>query len=126
MSVFGPKRKCGPVGGSHYDDRVPLEDDFEAVSASTITLTSRNAAISSEISFLPSPWTVGSSWGPEDNFEYSLDPDAGWYDEAVEANIEDIIEQVANPKPKKRKTHVSVRESLFLFNSFDYSNALSG
>lgn len=107
MSAPGFKRKRELVGGS-YHDRIPLENDFEVVQARTVSLTSRKAAINLDVSSMPSPWTVGSSWAPEDNFEFSLDPDDGWYDEAVEINIEDLIEQVAAVKPKKQKTHVSV------------------
>ena len=127
MSARGPKRKRQPIGGPHYDDRIPLEDDFEVVHARTVSLTSRKTAIDSEISMVSSPWTVGSSWAPEDNLEFSLDPDAGWYDEAVEANIEDLIEHWKLPKaqPKKRKTHVSVCESP-LHIIFSCFNMLSG
>ncbi len=98
---------------------IPLEEDFEVVRAHTASLNSRQTAIDSEMLIVPSPWTVGSDWAPEDNFEFSLDPDAGWYNEAVDANIEDLIEhwQLPKTKPKKRKTHVSVCESfIFVYN----------
>lgn len=108
MSATRSIRNRERVGGS-YHDRIPLEDDFETVQARTASLTSRGAAVDLDVSSLPSPWTVGSSWAPEESYEFSLDPDDGWYDEAIEANIGDVMENVISPKLKKRRTHVSVR-----------------
>lgn len=111
------------VGGS-YHDRIPLEHDFETVQARTASLTSRGAAVDLDISALPSPWTVGSSWAPEESYEFSLDPDDGWYDEAIKANIEDVMEEFATPKLKKRRTHVSVRLQSVLLTVICHSDLI--
>ncbi|KJA25187.1 hypothetical protein HYPSUDRAFT_135353 [Hypholoma sublateritium FD-334 SS-4] len=108
MSAPRSRRNREQVGGS-YHDRIPLEHDFKTVQARTASVTSRGTAVDLDISSLPSPWTVGSSWAPEESYEFSLDPDDGWYDEAIEANIEDVMEEYVVPKVKKRRTHVSVR-----------------
>ena len=48
------------------------------------------------------PWNLGNSWLPEDNVEFSLDPDGEWYDEAVDAPIMAAIPVQLVPKLKSR------------------------
>lgn len=107
MAERPSKRSRFRYGGS-YHDRIPIEEDFEIVHARTASLTSRNAAVDTERDALRSSWTVGSSWAPEESFEYSLDPNDGWYDEALYANVEDVMENILIPKAKKKRSHASV------------------
>ena len=103
------KRDSARFGGS-YSDRVPIEDDYETVQAHTASRTAFNhtAAIEIENFFVPSPWTVGDSWAPEDNDDFSLDPSDEWYDEALEAEVGDVMEDMALPKPKRKRHQASV------------------
>lgn len=119
MSRRQSKRARFQYGGS-YHDRIPLEEDYEVVQARTASLTSRQTAVDSERDTLPSTWTIGASWAPEENFEYSLDADGGWYDEALYANIEDIMGDIYIFKPKKRRSQASVCTSLLSIYCFWY------
>lgn len=97
--------------GSAYLDRIPLEEDFEAVQAHTTSRTAFNHAAADLRSFpVPSPWTIGRSWAPEESTEFSLDPDAEWYDEALEANIADVMESIEIPSTRRRRSQASVSE----------------
>lgn len=111
MSNRPNKRSRSQYGGS-YHDRIPLEEDFEVVQARTASLTSRHTAVDSERASLRSAWTVGASWAPEESYEYSLDPDSGWYDEALYADVEDIMGDIFIFKAKKKQSQASVRVSL--------------
>lgn len=56
-------------------------------------------------------WTIGSAWAPEDDPELDLDSDDGWYDEAMEADIGDLMDgniQQESAKPKARRSQASV------------------
>lgn len=65
------------------------------------------------MSSLPLPWTIGSSWAPEESFDFSLDPSGEWFDRALESNVEDLVDHAPIPKAKKKRSAVSVR--LFLY-----------
>lgn len=106
--------------GGSYHDRIPLEDDFEVIQVRTASLTTRNDPYTSETTLLPLPWTVGSSWAPEESSEFALDPDEGWFDEVLEANVEDVMEQAATPKVKKKRSHVSVCHTVCLYATCCY------
>lgn len=93
------------TGGS-YHDRIPLDDDFEVVKARTVSSGPNNIPIETTGSIFPSTWTFGNNWAPDDDLEYSLDPDDGWYDEVLEADVGDVMEEV--PKKKKKRSEASV------------------
>lgn len=97
--------------GSVYHDRIPIEDDYETVQAHTASRTAFNhtAALDLGDYFVPSPWTVGTSWAPEERDDFCLDPDNEWYDEAVEAEIGDVMEKMVAVKAKKQRSQASVR-----------------
>ena len=96
------KRQRSQYGGSHRE-LIPLEEDFETVNFRTASCTGpNNHPKESERSYIHSAWTVGSSWAPEENFEYSLDDDPGWYDEVLEADIGDVMQATVAPKKKKK------------------------
>lgn len=107
MSAARSTRKQVQFGG-HYHDRIPLEDDFEVVQVRTAALTLRNNAYNTETTCLPLQWTIGSSWAPDESAEYSLNPDDEWFDEVLEANVEDIMHQVVTPKAKRKCSQISV------------------
>lgn len=104
--------------GSAYRDRIPLEEDFEVVQARTASRTALNHTAADTGSYsVPSPWTIGHIWAPQESTDFSLDPNNEWYDETLEADIGDVMERVAIPKPKKKRSQASVRQ----FNKFQYS-----
>lgn len=109
MSERSSRRRNARIGGT-YRDRIPLEEDFEVVQARTASRTtfSRTAVDLGSFS-VPSPWTVGSSWAPEENDDFSLDPDGEWYDEALEADVGDVMESIVFFKAKKKRSQASVR-----------------
>lgn len=53
-------------------------------------------------------WEGMSSWSPPDDPMFALDPDGGWYDEAVESHVMDEIRPLAALKKKKGRSMVSV------------------
>ena len=93
-----------------YRDAIPLEDDFEVIEARTASLKGPNntASISAQYS-VNLPWTLGTGWAPEESHEYSLDPDNGWFDEVLEADVGDIMGHVSLPKKKRHRGQASVR-----------------
>lgn len=96
--------------GSAYRDRIPLEEDFEAVQACTASRTAFNHTATDLGSFtVRSPWTIGSVWAPEESNEFSLDPNDDRYDEALEADVAAVMENTAIPKSRKKRSQVSVR-----------------
>lgn len=109
MSKRASRRGHAHFGGT-YHDRIPLEEDYETVQAETASRTAFNHTAAVDLgSFpVPSPWTMGSSWAPEERDDFSLDPNDEWYDEAVEADIGDVMEHIAIPKGKKKRSQASV------------------
>lgn len=115
MSGHSAKRSRVDVGGS-YRDQIPLEEDFEVVNARTASLSGpNNLPMAMERSSLSSTWTIGDSWAPEENHDFSLDPDDGWYDEAVKANVCDVMEELVAPKKRNKRSEASVRLSSVLY-----------
>lgn len=104
--------------GSAYRDRIPLEEDFEVVQARTTSRVPFNHVAADRRSFsVPSPWTAGSSWAPEENTEFSLDPNGDWYDEALEADIPGVMQVIQIPgiptgRKRRKRSQASVRHCL--------------
>lgn len=101
--------------GGFYHDRIPLEDDFEVFNVCTVSSGPNHIPIETSKSFLPSTWTYGSSWAPDDDLEYALDPDDEWYDEVLEA---DVMDEVIMPKTKKKRSEASVCTLLVVTRTF--------
>lgn len=112
----GPSQRRKSQFGGSYHDRIPLEDDYEVVQARTASLTSRNGPINSQVSSLPLPWTIGSSWAPEESFEFSLDPSDEWFDETLDANVEDVMDHIIIPKAKNKRSEASVSSGVIYPN----------
>ncbi len=103
-----------PKTGRVYRDRIPLEEDFEVMRFRTASRSGpNNITIETGRTSLSSPWTIGSSWAPEDSLEFSLDPDDGWYNEALEADIVDTKIRTWL-STRRRKGQASVRRMLGL------------
>ena len=97
------KRNTVHFGGAYWD-RIPLEEDFESIQAHTASRVPFNqAAANQRIFSVPSPWTIGSSWAPEESTEFSLDPTDEWYDEALEADVADVMDILQDSLKKKKK-----------------------
>ncbi|KJA22459.1 hypothetical protein HYPSUDRAFT_202045 [Hypholoma sublateritium FD-334 SS-4] len=108
MSERPSKRSRTHLGGT-YRDTIPLEDDFEVIEARTASLTGpNNTARSSEQIIVNLSWTLGNSWAPEESHEYSLDPDNKSFEEALEADVGDVMANVLLPKTKKGRSQASV------------------
>ena len=109
MSKRASKRAKSQAG-TFYHDRVPLEDDFDIIKARTGSLSGSNyLPVDAGKSMWSSSWTLGDEWGPEENNEFALDPDGEQYDAEVEADLVDVMEKLAAPKKKKKRSQVSVR-----------------
>jgi hypothetical protein len=63
-------------------------------------------------------WQDASSWVPEDDPEYALDPDGGWYDEVVDMPIMQDEPRIGSEMPgkKRKKSKVSVSFRTLLHN----------
>ncbi|KJA18008.1 hypothetical protein HYPSUDRAFT_115767, partial [Hypholoma sublateritium FD-334 SS-4] len=107
-TTAGPHRSAAKSTGGSYHDRIPLEDDYEVLKARTVSSGPNNMPIETATSILPLTWTFGNSWAPDDDLEYSLDPDDGWYDEVLEADVGDVMEKVMMAKGKKKRSEASV------------------
>lgn len=108
MSQKPSKRTRAQFGGT-YRDRIPLEEDFEVVKARTASLSGPNSLpMQTEYSSIGASWSIGTEWAIDDSHEYSLDPHNGWYDEALEVDIGDLIEELAGTKAKKTRSQASV------------------
>lgn len=103
-----PHHNVVKSAGGSYHDRIPLDDDFEVLKARTVSSGPNNIPIETTKSIRSSTWTFGSSWAPDDDLEYSLDPDDGWYDEVLEADVGDVLGDVIVPKKKKKRSEASV------------------
>ena len=102
MSVQPSKRARSQFGGFSHD-RVPLENDFHIIKARTEGNSGTTyLPMHSGKSVWSSPWTTGSSWEPEENYEFSLDPDHIQYDAVVDAELADVMEELPTKKKKKR------------------------
>ncbi|KJA13561.1 hypothetical protein HYPSUDRAFT_151472 [Hypholoma sublateritium FD-334 SS-4] len=114
MPELPNKRRRLRTGGV-YRDRIPLENDFEVVKARTASRSGPNNLLveTDRTSFAPS-WLVGTSWAPEDNLEFSLDPDHEWYDEVLEADVVEALklDDTAPFANKKKRSHVSRVEGI--------------
>ncbi len=106
--------------GGSYHDRIPLENDFEVIKARTASSGPNRMPIETATTILPSTWTFGSSWAPEDDPEYALDPDGEWYDEVLEADVGDVLEEAEVEEPKKKKKRSEVSVSDFLLHSMSF------
>lgn len=104
-----PSRPSNVRFGGFYRDRIPLEEDFETITARTASLSGpNNLPMTTDRSSVSTSWTIGDSWAPEDSYEFSLDPDHEWYDEAVEADLCDVMEGLTIPTRRKKRSQVSV------------------
>lgn len=109
MAKRPAKRSKSGFGGV-YRDQIPLEEDFEVIQVRTASLTGPNyTATSSDLFSVNLPWTRGTDWAPEESHEFSLDPDDNWFDEALEADVADVMANVLLPKAKKVRSQASVR-----------------
>lgn len=87
--------------------RVPLDDDFEVVQARTSSLRGPGGT-TAEGARSPlkgcTTWTVGASWAPEDDPEFSLDTDSEEHDDEMARGIGDVLDKAdASEGPKKKK-----------------------
>lgn len=79
------------------------------VSARTASLSGPNSLpMTTDRSSASSSWTFGDSWAPEESYEFSLDPDDAWYDEALDADIGAVMEELAIPPRRRKRSEASV------------------
>lgn len=94
--------------------RVPLDDDFEVVQARTSSLRGPGGT-TAEGARSPlkgrTTWTVGSSWAPEDDPEFSLDSDSERHDDELKKDLGAVLDKAQASKgkqKKKKRSEVSV------------------
>lgn len=67
----------------------------------------RTAPLTREAGPALGTWEAVATWDPPDDREYALDPDSGWYDEALEGEVMKVVEKpVLKVKPKRSKVSV--------------------
>lgn len=88
-----------------------MENDFEVIQARTASCSGpNNFLVETDHTSFATSWDYGSSWAPEDNLDFSLDPNGQWYDEALEADIANTTVDTAAPTKRKiKRTQISVR-----------------
>jgi len=102
---------------SHY--RVPVDDDFgtirwreEAVNFCGHVVTTARESLRDD-----AYWATCESWLPEDNTDYGLGKESGWFDDDEEECRHIVIEPpLSAPSGQKRRSVVSVG-TLFLLKS---------
>lgn len=104
-------------------DRIPIEDDFEVLHSRTSSLHGpRHLPFDSARSPLRgrTTWTIGQTWAPEDDPEFSLDSDDELYEMEMEADVGEVmdippVDEKDGAKVKKSQVSVCLR-----FHSFVY------
>ncbi len=87
-----------------------LRDNFDVIEARTTSLRGPNKTASNTNQYVVDlPWTLGTSWAPEESHEYTLDPDNEWYDEVLEADVGDVMANVLLPTKQRVRSQTSVR-----------------
>ena len=115
MSARLPKRPRLSAGTS-YHDQVDVLDEYHAVHGREghLRRVGNNflmAPAAREVQLTSDSWDTASTWAPEDNPEYALDPDGDWYDEVIEGPIMRDDPPPSLVKKKKKKSHISVSQS---------------
>lgn len=86
--------------------RLRLDDDYEVVQSRTASLQwNHNTASDSPRDKLrgQTTWTVGDSWGPEDDPEFALDKSSQRHDDELEQDIGKVLDKMEPKKPEKIK-----------------------
>lgn len=100
------------VGEAHHDS-IPFGDDFSVVHAQEGQLFCiGNNFLTAPAEHVPhheadSAFNSASAWLPIDDPKYALDPDSGWYDEAVVGGMmdqNDIGDQENAPSVAKKRS----------------------
>ena len=78
------KKKARLGVGTVYRDQIDMLDDYHAVHMREGRLRKvgpdvRTAPAPREVQFTSDSWCLASSWAPDDDPEYALDPDGEWY-----------------------------------------------
>lgn len=114
--------KRARVGEAHRDS-IPFGDDFSVVHAREGQLFRvGNNFLTAPAERVPhheadSAFNSASAWLPIDDPKYALDPDSGWYDEAVVGGVmdqNDVGDQENAPSAAKKKKRVRSRVSVCL------------
>ena len=127
MASSRPSKRQRPDNGGSYHETIPFLDDFHAVHAREGRLfrvgnTARTAPPERSLQHASDKaWMAATSWeGPSDDPELALDPTDDWYNEMVDGEIMELTD--INPivaLPKKKRSKVSVSNSIFLLNSLN-------
>ncbi|PPQ76859.1 hypothetical protein CVT26_001497 [Gymnopilus dilepis] len=113
MSTGRPKKRQR-LQNTSYRDAVPLDDDFDHIYTRDGRLRQvgdfkRTAPLPRTTLVVDSTWNAISSWTPQDDTNYALDPNADSYNDQLEADVMDETPPVEKqPTGKKKRSEVSV------------------
>ncbi|PPR02783.1 hypothetical protein CVT26_009394 [Gymnopilus dilepis] len=112
MSNNRPKKRQR-VQDTSYRDAVPLDDDFNQIYTRDgrlrqVGVFKRTAPLPRTTLVVDSAWNTISSWGPQDDANYTLDPNADSYNNQLEADVMDEATPAEKPA-KKQRSKVSKR-----------------
>ena len=114
-----PRKRARPSQPASYQDAISLDDEFGII----YTQEYGNTALPQPMQLAAEPatdsWETLTSWLPPDDPTFALDPDSGWYDEALDSHIMEDVGGEASPKKKKPRSLVSV--SIFLSDSYRFA-----
>ncbi|PPQ81057.1 hypothetical protein CVT25_014571 [Psilocybe cyanescens] len=111
-------QKCRRVGSlckaGAYHDPVPVFNDFDIIHHSEGSICNiGGSAQPTRIHLSPEriagAWEQVTFWSPPDDKNFALEPDEGWYNETLEAEVMEDLQPPPTAKPKKKKSMVARR-----------------
>lgn len=120
-----------------YRDRLDLPDDFEVLHSRIASTTDRgrHANDSDRFPLRGTKWTIGTEWAPKDDPELDLDTDDDGYEDAMDADLAQVVkdseaakikmaEEAKEAKKKRSETSVSSSSSPGKFMSIQLISSL--
>ncbi|PPQ82319.1 LOW QUALITY PROTEIN: hypothetical protein CVT25_008447 [Psilocybe cyanescens] len=104
----GSLRKAGT-----YHNPVPVFNDFNIIchsegSIRNIGGSAQPTCIHLSPEHVAGAWEQVAFWSPPDDKNFALEPDEGWYNETLEAEVMEDLQPLPTAKPKKKKSVVAV------------------
>ena len=109
-----PSKRARTKAQTTYRDAIPLSNEYDIVYAREETTSLRSEPAPHVPQTDTDSWATTISWSPPDDPSFALDPDGGWYDEAVESNVMDDVPSKVSTKTGKTRSTVSVSNNRIL------------